>query len=303
MYKTRIVFFGTRGQELTSLHLGRFLDSGANIVGFVEAPVGSMSTTHAKKDPNEGINEAASRLKLPLLCPTHPRDPAFLAAVRELRPEAIIVNGYQFYLARELLEVPPLGSINFHASLLPRHAGMHPVFWAIWYGDAETGMVVHFMDQGIDTGDILYETRVPVRTGDNVDTLYHRIFQTSLPLVDRLLEDLDARALPRKPQDMSRYFYNYEIQEKDWELDFRQPAEVLRGRVEMAPGRFFFVLKGERYFVVKCSVVTEPGNARKYLLNAPFALRDKLVFATPRRFLQVDSVIKGDREIDPLSLL
>jgi methionyl-tRNA formyltransferase len=303
MHKTRIVYFGTRGQELTSLHLERFLKSGANIVGFVEAPPGSMSTTHKVKDPNEGINEAAARLKLPLLCPKNPKDPAFLAAVRELRPDVIIVNGYQFFLTRELLDMPPLGSINFHASLLPRHAGMHPVFWAIWYGDAETGMVVHFMDQGIDTGDILYETRVPVRTGDSVNTLYHRIFETSMPLVDRLLDDLDARVLPRKAQDMSRYFYNYEIEEKDWELDFRQPAEVLLGRVAMAPGKFCFVLKGERYFVARCSLVAEPGNARRYFINAPFVLKNKLVFATPRRFLQMDSILKGGREIDPLLLI
>ena len=303
MHKTRIAYFGTRGQELTSCHLDRFVKHEANIVGIVEAPPGSISTTHKVKDPYDGIDIVAARLKVPLLCPKSPKDPVFLSAIREMRPDVIIVNGYQFFLTKELLDIPPLGVINFHASLLPRHAGMHPVFWAIWYGDKETGMVVHFMDQGIDTGDIIYETRVPVLAGDNVNELYHRVFETSMLLVQRLLDDLDARALPRKPQDMSKYFYNYEIEGKDYELDFRQPAEVLLGRVAMAPGKFYFMLKDEKYFVTKCSVVAEPGNTRRYFLSVPFAVKNKFVFATPRRLLQIDSVRRGNKEFDPVSLM
>ena len=164
-------------------------------------------------------------------------------------------------------------------------------------------MVVHIMDKGIDTGDVIYETRVPVRIGDNVNTLYHRIFETSRPLVPRLLDDLDAGTLPRKPQDMSKYLYNYEIEAKDYELDFRQPAEILLGRVALAPGKFYFVLKGEKIFVTRCTVIEEPGNARKYFLSTPFVVKNKLVFATPRRFLRMDSVTRGDKEFDPISLV
>jgi len=303
MYKTRIAYFGTRGQELTSCHLDMFVKHAANIVGFVEAPPGSMSTTHKVKDPYDGIDVVASRMKLPLYCPKTPRDPAFLKAIKDLKPDVIIVNCYQFYLTKDLLSVPPLGAINFHASFLPRHAGMHPIFWAIWYGDKETGMVVHFMDQGLDTGDVIYETRVPILAGDTVNSLYHRIFETSRPLVKRLLDDLDARSLPRKPQDQAKYFYNYEIEDKDYELDFRQPAEVLIGRVAMAPGKFYLVLNGERFFVTKCSVIEEHRHTRRYLVRTPFAVNNKLVFATPRGFLQIESVTREDREIDPISLL
>jgi len=303
MYNTRIVYIGTRGQELTSCHLDRFVKLGANIVGFVEAPPGSMSTTHKVKDPYDGIDVIAGRLKLPLLCPKNPKDPSFIRAIKDLRPDVIIVNCYQFFLAKELLDIPPLGALNFHASFLPRHAGMHPIFWAIWYGDKKTGMVVHYLDEGIDTGDIIYETEVPILPGDTVNDLYHRIFETSMPLVKRLLDDLDAGAIPRKPQDPAKYFYNYEIEDKDYELDFRQPAEVLCGRVNMAPGKFYFVHNGERYFVTKCSVIEEHRKTRRFFVSAPFAVNNKLVFATPRRFLRVESVIKDNREFDPISLL
>jgi methionyl-tRNA formyltransferase len=180
---------------------------------------------------------------------------------------------------------------------------MHPLFWAIWYGDKETGMVVHFLDDGLDTGDIIYETRVPILPGDTVNILYHRIFETSMPLVKRLLDDLEARALPRKPQNLSEYFYNYEIEEQDYALDFRQPAEVLCGRVMMLPGKFYFTLGGERYFVKSCSVVEEPGKTRRFFVSKPFAMDGYLVFATPRRFLRIESVIRDGREHNPLSLI
>ncbi len=303
MFKTRIVFFGTRGQELTSCHLAKLVENGANLVGFVEAPPGSISTVHTEKDPYEGINEVATRFDKPLLCPQSPREPAFITGLKEMKPDVFIIICYQFYLPAEVLAIPALGAINFHTSLLPRHAGMHPGFWTIFYGDRETGMVVHFLDEGIDTGDIIYETRVPVKPGDMINELYHRVWNTSMPLIGRLLADLDACTLPRKPQDISKYFYNYEITEKDFELDFRQTAEVLYGRVLMRPGKFYFIYHETKYFIQRCLVVKEHVHSRKFSTGIPYAVNGKLVFVTPKEFLQLDELKVDGENIDPLSIL
>jgi methionyl-tRNA formyltransferase len=303
MYKTKIIFFGTRGQELTSCHLAEFVKCGANIVGFVEAPVGSISTVHTEKDPFEGINEVAARLNKPLLCPKNPKEAGFIEELKKLNAEIFIVVGYQFFLSDEILNMARLGVINFHTSLLPRHAGMHPGFWTIWYGDHETGMVIHYMDEGIDTGDIIYETRVQVKPGDTIDGIYHRVWKTSIPLVERLLQDLDNNNLPRKPQDLSKYFYNYEITEKDFELDFRQPAEVLFGRVMMRPGKFYFNYKNEKYYVKSCEAIDEPVKSRKFLCGTPYVMSNKVVFVTPFKFLQINSITKNGIEIEPLSII
>ena len=303
MYKTRIVFWGTRGQELTSRHLAEFVNCGANLVGFVEAPPGSISTVHTEKDPFKGINEVAVRLKKPLLCPKNAREPGFAADLQELKPDVFIIICYQFYVPEEVLAVPPLGAINFHTSLLPRHAGMHPGFWTIWYGDRETGMVVHYLDAGIDTGDIIYETRVPVNTGDTINEVYHRVWDSSTPLVRGLLDDLDAGTLPRRPQDLSKYLYNYEIVEKDFEIDFRQPAEILFGRVAMRPGMFYFVHRNQRYFVQKCTIIDEYIHNRNFLTGIPYNVKGKLVFVTPRKFLLIDELMKDGSAVDPLSIV
>jgi methionyl-tRNA formyltransferase len=303
MYTKRIIFLGTRGQEITSRHLEAFVNLGANILACVEAPQGSISTTHTEEDPYEGINEVARRLNIPLLCPRNPKDEGFIDRVRSLDPDVFIVAGYQFYMTHDLIELPPLGSINFHTSCLPRHAGMHPGFWAVWYGDRESGVVIHYMDGGIDTGDIIFETKVPVLPGDTIDKLYDRCWKKSVPLVKKLLDGLEKNSLPRKPQDMSLYMYNYEIIEKDFELDFRQPAEVLSGRVSMAPGKFYFILNGEKYYVRECSVIEEPVLTRKFETGVPVRMGGGTVFVTPRKFFRIDKIVKNEREIDPASLI
>jgi methionyl-tRNA formyltransferase len=303
MHKKRIVFFGTRGQELTSCHLAEFIRCNANIVGFVEAPPGSISTVHIEKDPFEGINEVAIRLNRPLFCPKNPKDKKFFNELKKLKADVFIVVGYQFFLSEEILNIPRLGAINFHTSLLPRHAGMHPGFWTIWYGDHETGMVIHFMDDGIDTGDIIYETRVQVKPGDTIDEVYHRVWKTSTSLVEKLSQGLDDNNLPRRPQDLSKYFYNYEITEKDFELDFRQPAIILYGRVMMRPGKFYFNYKNEKYYVKSCNVIDEPVKSRKFLCGIPYIMNNKIVFVTPIKFLQINSVTQNGLEIEPLSII
>ncbi len=302
MFTTRIVFFGTRIWQLTSRHLAVFLKYQAKIAAFIECPVENISTTVAQDDPYETINEAAARLGTPIYCPENVKDPEFLERLADLKPDLIIVCGYQAYLPKRLLDIPPLGVINFHSSLLPRHCGMHPGFQTIWYGDKESGMTVHYMDTGLDTGDIIYRTTVPVVSGDTVDTLYDRIWESSEALVPCLLKDLDDGTVPREPQDMSQYFYNYEIGEQDYELDFRQPAEVLFGRVKMMPGKFYFVFQGQKYFVNDCSIQDEPGVTRRFTLRAPYFLNDKLVFATPRKFLQIESILSKGEEVEPLAL-
>ncbi len=302
MYSSRIVFFGTRIYEITSRHLKMFLKHGANIVALVEAPSENISTTITKKDPYENISQVANRLKLPIYCIRDMKDPGLIDFIKGFKPKIIVVCGFQQYVSKQCREAAQLGAVNFHSSLLPRHAGMHPGFFTIYYGDRESGMVIHYMDEGIDTGDILYQSRVPVKDGDTIATLYDRIWCSSEPLIKQFLEDLDNNTLPRKPQDMSRYHYNYELSDRDFELDFRQPAYVLCNRVSMMPDKFYFTVEGVRYYVGRCSVKKEPGSGRKYILGKPYEHEGKLIFLTPRNYLQIDEVSRDGNKIDPLTI-
>jgi methionyl-tRNA formyltransferase len=279
-----------------------FLKHGANIVAFIEAPIGNISTTVTKKDPYENIVQAAERLETPIYSPENLKEPGLLDFLKKHDPHMIVVCGFQLYIPEAIRKLPPKGIINFHSSLLPRHAGMHPGFFTIYYGDTRSGMVIHHMDEGIDTGDILYQSDVPVKKGDTIASLYDRIWDSSEPLIAELLEDLENDTLPRKPQPMDKYFYNYELLPEDFCLDFRLPAEILYGRVCMMPGRFYITIRGKKFYILKCSVVKQPSSGRKYELRKPYGYRGKLVFLTPRDYLQIDSMEKDGKKIDPLSL-
>jgi methionyl-tRNA formyltransferase len=245
----------------------------------------------------------ATELGAPLYCPRTPKDPEFLQTMQDLKPDVIIVCGYQFYIPETLLNIPPQGVINFHTSLLPRHCGRHPGWQTIWYGDKETGMTVHYMDKGLDTGDIIYQNKIPVLPGDTVDSLYQRIWDACEPLVKQLLDDLDNNSVPREPQDPALYFYNYEIDECDWELDFRQPAEILKNRVDMMPGKFFFNYQDRKYYIKECSLAKESLFTRNFRLRVPCIFEGKLTFVTPRMFLQIDKIVIDGRDEDPLSVI
>jgi len=299
----KIIFFGTGIWELTSKHLKMFLERNANIVAFAEADVSNISTTVTKKDPYENISSVAKRLKIPIYCASRMDDKKFLEYLRSFNADIFIVCGFQFYLTKEILNIPLMGVLNFHSSLLPRHAGMHPGFFTIYHGDKESGMTLHYMDMGLDTGDIVYQSIVPVCLGDDIASLYDRIWDSSEDLVDRLLKDLEKKSLPRIPQNMSQYLYNYELSDKDFELDFRIEAEILFGRVVMMPEKFYFIFNNKKYYVKECSVVKEPDRGRFYNLREPFLYNDKMTFITAKYYLQIDCLIGNGKEIDPVSLL
>jgi methionyl-tRNA formyltransferase len=302
MHRARIVFFGTRIYEITSRHIQMFLKHAANIVAFVEAPAENISTTVTRKNPYENINQVATRLNIPIYSIKDMNDPGLIGFIKGFKPQINVVCGFQQYISEQIRETATYGAINFHSSLLPRHAGMHPGFFTIYYGDRESGMVIHYMGKGIDTGDILYQSKVPVKEGDTIATLYDRIWSSSEPLIIKFLNDLDNNTLPGRHQDMEKYFYNYELSDEDFKLDFRQPAYVLYNRVSMMPNKFYFMVGKNRYYVGKCSIVTEPVSGRKYVLRKPYKHKDKLIFLTPRNYLRIDEISMDGRKIDPLTI-
>ena len=191
-----------------------FLENEANIVALVEAPSENISTTIIKNNPYENIGEVAERLKIPVYHFEDIEEPDLMDFIKSFDPEIIVVCGFQQYVPKQIRKLAHRGAVNFHSSLLPRHAGMHPGFFTIYYGDSKSGMVIHHMDDGIDTGDILYQSEVPVKEGDTVETLYDRIWNSSEPLIKQFLKDLDYNTIPGKPQDMENWPFS--PQSHDW---------------------------------------------------------------------------------------
>src|SRR5207249_2659798 len=112
---------------------------------------------------------------LAVLQPERARNPEFIAALKQLRPDVIVVVAYGQILPQSILDIPPFGSLNMHTSLLPKYRGAAPIQWAILNGETETGVTIMKMDAGLDTGPILTERRTAIRDEDDAQTLHHRL--------------------------------------------------------------------------------------------------------------------------------
>ncbi|SAL13852.1 methionyl-tRNA formyltransferase [Caballeronia cordobensis] len=162
--------------------------------------------------------------------------------LRDTPHDVMVVAAYGLILPQEVLDIPPRGAINIHASLLPRWRGAAPIHRAIEAGDAETGITLMQMDAGLDTGAMIREARTPILAGDTTATLHDRLAQMGAELIVAALRDLERDgALPSTPQPEEGTTYAEKIAKHEAALDWRRPAQELARQVrafDPFPGAF-----------------------------------------------------------------
>ncbi|BAN21781.1 methionyl-tRNA formyltransferase [Caballeronia insecticola] len=146
--------------------------------------------------------------------------------------DVMVVAAYGLILPQEVLDIPPRGAINIHASLLPRWRGAAPIHRAIEAGDAETGITLMQMDAGLDTGAMICEARTPIHATDTTATLHDRLAQSGAELIVAALRDLERDgALASTPQPEDGTTYAEKIAKHEAALDWRRPAEELARQI------------------------------------------------------------------------
>ena len=150
------------------------------------------------------------------------------AALQAAQAEVMVVAAYGLILPQWVLDLPPRGCLNIHASLLPRWRGAAPIHRAIEAGDVQTGVTIMQMDAGLDTGDMLLAAREPIRPDDTTATLHDRLATLGGRLV---VEGLAAAALPRTPQPAEGVSYAHKIEKAEAAIDWAQPAAAIERRV------------------------------------------------------------------------
>jgi methionyl-tRNA formyltransferase len=262
----RIVFMGTPEASVPSL---RALADAFDVVG-----------VYTRRDRPQGrglkltpspVKAAAIELGLTLEQPKTLRTQA--AHLAGLAPDAIAVVAYGMLLPPDVLDVPRLGCVNVHFSLLPRWRGAAPVERAIMAGDDRTGVVTMLMDPGLDTGPVLHGETIPVGPGDTSGSLRHSLGELAPPLLVRTLRDLDAGSVTPTPQDDAAATLAPKIEPHEAELDPARPAIELERVVramDPSPGAFIR-FRGGRLKVWRASV--EPGD------GAPATVADAAGFS------------------------
>ncbi|MCJ7513591.1 MAG: methionyl-tRNA formyltransferase, partial [Anaerolineales bacterium] len=177
------------------------------------------------------VKLAAQALGLPVLQPANPHSPEVLSQLAAWGPEVIVVAAYGRILRPQLLELPPRGCVNVHASLLPRWRGASPIQSAILAGDSVTGVTIMLMDAGMDTGPILAQHETPISEMDTGGRLSDRLSQIGADLLLRTLPEYLGGRLAPHPQDSMKAASTRPLTKEDGALDPLEPADALARRV------------------------------------------------------------------------
>lgn len=177
------------------------------------------------------VKVLAERLGIPVLQPRRVRRPEVVVRLRELAPDVILTAAFGQILPAEVLAVPRLGSLNVHASLLPRYRGAAPIHRAVMNGETETGVTIMWMDEGMDTGDMLIWRSVPILPQDTAGTVHDRLAALGAELAVEALRLVEEGRAPRIPQDHARATYAPRLTREDERIDWSEAAGRVRDRV------------------------------------------------------------------------
>lgn len=217
----RILFAGTGDIGIPLL---RFLAEQHTLVGVLTQPDRPAGRHRELKAPAIKEELLLMNLSVPFIQPESPRLPEVIDWVRELDPEVMVTMAYGRILPRALLEAPKLACLNVHASLLPRHRGAAPIQGVIASGDRESGITIIYMAEGLDTGDILLEKRIPIRRRETGGTLSDRLAELAPMALAQSLDLLATGKAPRIVQDHTLATITGKITRKDCLLDWNRPA-------------------------------------------------------------------------------
>jgi methionyl-tRNA formyltransferase len=189
------------------------------------------------------VKRTALRLGIALRQPEKIKTEAFTRELAALAPDVLVVVAFGRILPRALLDLPRLGAVNIHGSLLPRYRGAAPIQWAVINGEALTGVTAMLMDEGLDTGPILCSREVPIRPDDTSATLHDRLSVAGAGLLIEALEGLATGSLTPVAQDDRLATYAPMLSKKDGRIPWQKPARevacFIRGMTPW-PGAFTF---------------------------------------------------------------
>jgi methionyl-tRNA formyltransferase len=223
----RILFFGSPAFSVPSL--ARLAASSHPIVGVVTQPDRPRGRgQHTLPTP---VKVLAVGRNIPVLHPERLKDPSLLAQMTALRPDLGVVAAYGRLLPQALLDVPRLGMINVHASLLPRWRGAAPVHRAILAGDAETGITIMRVVQALDAGPMLARRVVAIGPEETSRELEIRLAEVGADLVAEVVDRLDAGPVLEEPQDESLVTYAPRLERRESAIDWTLPARAIHNRI------------------------------------------------------------------------
>jgi methionyl-tRNA formyltransferase len=237
--KAKIIFMGTPEFAVPSLRA--LYKNGHDVTLIVTQP--DRPKGRGRKIVPSPVKKAAISLGYEVIQPASIRTAEFANHMAKHKPDIVIVVAFGHIIPKNILEVPKVATINIHASLLPKYRGPAPIQWAIINGERETGVTTMLMDEGLDTGDILFSSKVEIAPDDTAGTLHDSLSDLGADLLIQTLKSFEADSINPIPQDHSQATYAPILKKNDGRIDWEKPAEkietFIRGMTPW-PGAFTF---------------------------------------------------------------
>jgi methionyl-tRNA formyltransferase len=293
----RIVFLGTG--EIGLPTLDALLNSEHQLVGVVTQPDKPVGRQQRTEPPP--IKKAVAKTVIPILQPARIKDQSSIEEIHRLNPDVIVVMAYGQILPSDVLKIPRITCLNLHASLLPRWRGAAPIQAAIAAGDGETGITVMYMNEGLDTGDILLQRRIEIQSKETGGSLHDRLAQIAPEALLESLRVLAAGDAACIPQDNTQATYAPKLKREHGQINWSESAEAIERKIRAFnpwPGAFM-KLNDQNLKIFSASVAGLNGNAGEILRS-----ENDLVIAAGERAVSLREVqLEGKRRMSALEFL
>lgn len=296
----RIVFMGTPDFSVPALE--KLAKAGYEVAAVVTQP--DKPKGRGKAVLMTPVKEKALELGIPVYQPAKVRDPEFIHILEEIAPDVIVVAAFGQILPKAVLDIPPYGCINIHASLLPKYRGAAPIQWAVIDGEKETGVTTMMMNEGLDTGDMLEKAVVAIDEDETGGSLHDKLSAAGGELILSTLDKLKKGELTRTPQGNEGTCYakmlTKSLGDICWDKDARSIERLIRG---LAPWpSAYTTLDGKTLKLWKGTVSekeygTVPGTVSE-------VTKDLLAVQTGKGSLQIEELqLEGKKRMDIRSFL
>lgn len=260
MDKLKIVFMGT---PLFSVNVLNALANKYNVVLVVTSPDAYVG--RKKILTPCPVKQRALELNIPVVSPA--KVCSDYKDIENAKPDVIITCAYGQIVSKEILNIPKHGCINIHASLLPKYRGGAPIHYALLNGEEETGVTLMYMDEGMDTGDMLVRKSIKIEDNDNIETLSAKLSELGAEMIVKYLDDIIAGKINRIKQDNSKATFARTIKRGDEHLDFSlSNKEVYNKFRALSPSPLpNFIMDNAEYKIAECSLCDEEGTPSKII--------------------------------------
>ncbi len=279
----RIVFMGTPAFAVPCLQA--LVEAGHEVCGVFTQPDKPKGRGYHLIAPP--VKEYAITKNIPVFQPQKMRDGEALAQLEQLQPEIIVVVAYGKLLPPDILQLPPKGCVNVHASLLPKYRGAAPIQWSVLNGEKITGVTTMMMDEGLDTGDMLESEQTEIGAEETAGELQERLAPLGAKLLVRTLEKIQAGTAVRTKQEDSLSCYAPMLQKSLSPIDWNKPADAVHNLVRGLnpwPGAST-VLEGKQLKIHRATLAQGSGAPGEVLSLAPV-----VVACGDQRALQLQEV-------------